>query len=251
MNQIARVTTPAEGFGEVLTQMLTDPKIPADKLQIMLTMQRELIAERRREAYQSAFVAMSAQMPQVPKNGIVVLTRADGQRKGSYDFALWEDMDACIRPILIEHGFALSFCNIPAPPGFVTTVGKLMHRDGHFETTQKTLPVDLGPGRNNLQGDGSATTYGMRYCTQTLCNIVRRGQDDDGTSARSLDLPLTAEQCATLEELLKTSDTDRARFLAEHANVNDVSEIMQRDFVRYCNALNARQRRLEREGAAS
>ena len=39
MNEITR-TTPAETFGETLMRFLADPNIPADKLQIMLQMQR-------------------------------------------------------------------------------------------------------------------------------------------------------------------------------------------------------------------
>jgi hypothetical protein len=39
-----------------LSRLWEDPNVAADKLQIMLTMQRELIVERRREAFQTAFV---------------------------------------------------------------------------------------------------------------------------------------------------------------------------------------------------
>src|SRR5215467_14811990 len=108
MNEVARVT-PAEDFGGTLMKLLTDPAIPADKLQIMLQMQRELIAERRREAFQSDFVALAKVMPQVDKHGTVELTNKDGKRLGKYKFAKWEDLDKVIRPVLNDHGFALLF----------------------------------------------------------------------------------------------------------------------------------------------
>src|SRR5215467_3129073 len=157
MNEITRVT-PAEDFGGTLMRLLTDKEIPADKLQIMLQMQRELIVERRREAFTSAFVRLAAVLPQVSKNGTVELVSKDGRRLGSYKFAKWEDMDAVLRPILNEHGFALQFTQ----HGELTVRGILMHADGHFIESERTLPPDTGPGRNALQAIGSSLSYAKR-----------------------------------------------------------------------------------------
>ena len=109
MNDIVRrEPAAAQGFGEQLMKVLADPKIDAEKLKIVLQTQREILADRRREAFQIAYVAMAAKMPRVNKNGIVELIK-DGRVLGRYNFAKWEDMDEAIRPVLQEFGFALTF----------------------------------------------------------------------------------------------------------------------------------------------
>ena len=82
MNEVTRVS-PAQGFGDTLMQVLKDKNIPADKLQIVLQMQREILADRRKEAFETAFVAMHAKMPRVSKHGLVELISKDGRKMGS------------------------------------------------------------------------------------------------------------------------------------------------------------------------
>jgi succinate dehydrogenase flavin-adding protein (antitoxin of CptAB toxin-antitoxin module) len=242
MNDLTRVT-PAQDFGQTLMDMLRNPKIPADKLQVMLQMQRELIAERRREAFQTAFVEMSAKMPQVKRDGTVELVTKDGRRSGSYKFTRWEDMDKVMRPILSEYGFALNFAQADNPNGGVTVIGTLMHRDGHSISSQRTLPPDTGPGRNALQAIGSSISYAKRYVAEGLCNIVRGGEDDDAISAYMR--KVTDKQVKELERLIKETDTDLAYFLQIMVTeqISELSELPERDYARLINALNERKRR--------
>ena len=240
MNDVVRIT-PAQGFGEKLMQLLSDPNVPADKLQIMLQMQRELIAERRREAFESAFVAMSAVMPQVRKDGTVELVR-EGQRKGIYKFTKWEDMDTIMRPILSDHGFALRFTQVNGETGLVTVRGDLVHLDGHFVSSERSMPPDRGPGRNDLQAIGSAISYCKRYLAEGLCNIVRKGQDDDAISA--LERKITDEQTAELKKLLGETKTDLKTFLQVMvSDAKELGDIRQRDYARLHNALSEKRRK--------
>ena len=225
MNDIVRVT-PAQGFGDKLMQLLSDKNVPADKLQIMLQMQRELLAERRREAFQTAFVKMSAAMPQVRKDGVVELVK-DGQRKGTYKFTKWEDMDTVMRPILADHGFALMFTQVNGESGLVTVRGELLHIDGHSISSERAMPPDRGPGRNDLQAIGSAISYCKRYLAEGLCNVVRRGQDDDAISAA--ERKITDEQTAELKKLLSDTKTDLKTFMQMMVSgAEELSDIRQR-----------------------
>jgi len=245
MNDVVR-SAPAQGFGDTLMKLLADPNIPADKLQVMLQMQRELLAERRKEAFQTAFVAMSAKMPQVTKEGLIDLS-SGGTRRGSYKYAKWEDMDTVIRPILVEFGFALNFYE-PPENGLngkdVTVRGVLMHVDGHSVESQRSAPPDAGPGRNSLQAIGSTITYLRRYIGEGLCNIVRRGIDDDGKSAISK--PITPAQIKELTDLLKAVKTQPDTFLRLFVTgCEKMEEIPERDFPRLVNALREKQRSMK------
>ena len=244
MNEVARVT-PAEDFGSTLMKLLTDPQVPADKLQIMLQMQRELIAERRREAFQTAFVEMAKLMPRVSKQGTVELVTKDGKRHGAYKFARWEDMDAAIRPVLNDHGFGLTFAQADHVNGAVTVIGTLLHRDGHSISSERTLPPDTGPGRNALQAIGSSISYAKRYLAEGLLNIVRKGEDDDAISAYTR--TVTEEQAAHLSRLLEETRTTADTFLEMMVTgVKEIEQIPQREYPRLVNAL-AEKRKKQKE----
>ena len=107
MNDIIERPTsaPAQAFGTFLMQALSNPEIPADKLQIMLQMRREVLHDQAKEAYQEAFAAFSAEMPAVERDGMVEL----GEGKGRYPFTTYEQMDKILRPLLVKHGFSLQF----------------------------------------------------------------------------------------------------------------------------------------------
>jgi len=244
MNDVVKRETPAQSFGDVLMRVLADPNIPADKLQIVLQTQKDLLADRRREAFQSAFVAMAAKMPQVTKEGLVDLKK-DGKNYGSYKFAKWEDMDEAIRPILHEFGFALNFYEPPdnGANGKVTVRGVLMHLDGHAVESEKSGPPDTGPGRNALQAIGSTTSYLKRYLAEELCNIVRKGEDNDGQTVLKL---ITEKQIAELETLLKAVKTQPDTFLRLFVTgCERMEDIPERDFPRLVNALREKQRSMK------
>jgi hypothetical protein len=245
MNEVTRAT-PAQGFGDALMRVLSDPNIPADKLQIVLQMQREILADRRREAFQTAFVAMAAEMPQVSKEGIVELVK-DGKRFGSYKFAKWEDMDEVIRPILNRHGFALSFSQLAVngKANMVVVRGELMHVDGHSISSEREMPPDTGPGRNSLQAIGSSISYAKRYLAEGLCNIVRKGEDDDGKGA-TIKL-ITDAQAKELEKLMAEVKTTPETFLRLFVTgCEKMADIPARDFPRLVNALREKQRSIKK-----
>jgi len=226
--------------------VLRDPNVPADKLDALWRMRKELLAEEHREAFDSAFAQLAAEMPQVRRDGTVELIK-DGKRLGLIKFARWEDMDKVIRPIMGKYGFALTFTTVPAPDGKLLIRGELM-REGHSRIAEIPLPPDVGPGRNSLQAVGSAISYGKRYLAEMLLNIVRCGEDDDGNAAVAG--PITAEQADQLAKLVKELNETEERFLQwSRLGVKTFAEIPAREFVRLLNALNDKKRRAEHANA--
>jgi hypothetical protein len=240
MNDVTRVA-PAQGFGEQLMKVLSDPNITADKLQVVLQMQKDILADRRREAFQTAFVAMASKMPKVDKNGVVELITKEGKRLGSYKYVLWEDLDDIIRPILQDFGFALTFSQLQSGKGAVIVRGELMHIDGHSISSEREMPPDTGPGRNSLQAIGSSISYAKRYIAEGLCNIVRKGEDDDGR--RAVPKAITPAQATELRTLLKAIKTQPDTFLRLFVTgCEKIEEIQERDYPRLINALQEKQR---------
>ena len=79
-----------------------------------------------------------------------VLTHGD-QVVGTY--ALWEDINEAIRPILVRFGFALSF-RVSQEVDSITVTAVLMHSGGHMESTDLRLPPDATGGEEQRPGGG-------------------------------------------------------------------------------------------------
>jgi ERF superfamily len=230
---------PAETFAAVLMQMLTNPDIPADKMEVVMKMRREVLTDQAREAFMEHFAAFSAELPQVERDGTVALVK-DGREVGRYAFTTIENMDTVLRPLLAKHGFAISFSSADNKEG-VTVTGTLSGW-GWERSSTYTLPPDAGPGRNAVQARGSSRRYAKRYVTDDLCNVVRKGKDDDAKGA--LEALIDATQIKELTALIKATNTDEANFLKLMVTgAESLADIRQRDFPRLIMALRERQQK--------
>ena len=230
---------PAETFAATLMTLLTNPDVPADKLAVMLQMRREVLADQAREAFQAHYAEFSAEMPQVERDGTV-----DMAGKGKYPFTTIEAMDVVIRPLLAKHGFALSFTSRDDKDSVVIT-GTLSGW-GWDRSSTYTLPPDAGPGRNALQARGSSRRYAKRYITDDLCNVVRKGKDDDGKGA--MEALIDATQLKTLVDLLKKTNTVESNFLRiMTTGTEELADVRVRDFPRLELALRERLKTMVRK----
>ena len=226
---------PAETFAGVLMQMLSDPNIPADKMEVVMRMRREVLGDQAREAFMQHFSDLSAELPQVDRDGMVDL----GSGKGKYAFTTIENMDTILRPLLAKHGFAISFASVDNKDS-VTIMGTLSGW-GWERSSTYTMPPDNGPGRNAMQARGSSRRYAKRYIVDDLCNVVRKGKDDDARGA--MEALIDATQIKELGDLIKSTATVEATFLKRMVTgAETLHDIRQRDFPRLIMALREKQR---------
>jgi hypothetical protein len=217
-----------------------DPSVDVAKLDALLKMQAQMEErDAKREAVE-AFTKLSADLPRVKKNGTIDLGKDKDGRPRSIAFARWEDMDAIIRPLLTANGFTLSFDSTTREGGGLVITGELMHRSGHVRTATIPLPLDSGPGRNNLQAVGSTLSYGKRYCAEMLLNIVREGEDDDGHAAGLRFI--SGEEVEQLQKLIEETGTDERRFL-DVLQLQHLGEIQQGGFTIARNMLLQKRRK--------
>jgi hypothetical protein len=149
-------------------------------------------------------------------------------------------MDVILRPLLAKHGFAISFSSSDNANG-VTVTGTLSGW-GYERSSTYSLPPDKGPGRNELQARGSSRRYAKRYVTDDLCNVVRKGKDDDARGA--MEALIDATQLKELVTLIKATTTDEANFLKLMVTgAESLQDIRQRDFPRLVMALRERQQK--------
>ncbi len=238
---------PAKEPDSLLPAIITlarDPATDVAKFDALLRIQRELLADQARQEAIQAFARLSAAMPRVKKSGVIDLgeEKGTGKKRGTIPFAKWEDIDKVIRPLLAAEGFTLSFNSTARPEagGGLVVTGELMHRNGHVRSASIPLPLDTGPGRNNLQAMGSTLSYGKRYCAEMLLNIVRESEDDDGVKGGTA--YVTPEQCEDLQMLIRETGTDEIRFL-HTMGVSELGQIPQAAFVVAKNMLLAKRKR--------
>jgi hypothetical protein len=158
----------------VIAQLARDPATEVNKLATLLEMQYRFEERAAKVAFNRDFALAAMEMPRVVKDGV-----KDMGDKGAIPFAKYETLDAAIKPVETRYGFTRSFRSKPIAGG-VVMVCVLAHCDGHAEDSEMQLPPDPGPGRNALQAIGSSHSYGRRYLTLNMWNIVTVGADDDG-----------------------------------------------------------------------
>jgi hypothetical protein len=211
-------TNIGDGILTVIARAAADPNVDIDKLERLLEMQERVYARNARAAYYQALAEMQPELPVVDEKG-GIKDRA-GNVQSTY--ALWEDVNEAIRPILSAHGFALSF-KVRRSDSEIATTGILSHRDGHCEETELALPSDTSGSKNAVQAVGSSTSYGKRYTAYALLNLTSRGEDDDGDKG-GRPQSISAEQFTTLDGLADAVGADK-RKLCAHLKINSLKEL--------------------------
>ena len=244
MSDAQIIERPSQEFGLLLMQMLRDPQIPADKMELVIRARRETIQDEAKEAYQQNFISFTAELPPVEKDGWVDL----GQGRGKYPFTTYEQMDFILRPLLVKYGFALQFWSSQGESRDLILVHGALIGHGTERTSDYPVPPDAGPGRNALQARGSAQSYAKRYIADLLCNIVRKGQDNDGRG--SVDNFISPAQVKELEDLIDKTKTKTEAFLNTMlTDVKDVQDVRERDYNRLILALKAKLKNAVRKEA--
>ncbi len=172
---LAEVTDLSGGLLGVIARAARDPNVDIDKMERLLEMQERVIARTAKEAFNAALAEMQPNLPVISEHGGI----KDRSGNVQSTYALWEDVNEAIKPILAQYGFALSF-KVRRAENEITTTGILSHRQGHSEETELSLPTDTSGSKNAVQAVGSSTSYGKRYTAFALLNLTSTGEDDDG-----------------------------------------------------------------------
>lgn len=217
-----------------IVALAKDPSVDVTKLQALMGMQERMEARGAETQFNQAFAEMEPKMPRIKRDGTV-----EYKDKAAFKFARWETVDAGIRPILREHGFSLSFNTSPrqGEGGGLNITGTLLHTAGHSKSATIPLPLDSSGGKNNLQGAGSTLSYGKRYTTTMLLNIVTEGEDDDGKKGGMQ--YIGPGQIAQIKKLIGETNTNEIRFL-ETIGVSEIQDIAVGEFAIAVNLLNSK-----------
>lgn len=224
--------------GAALMQMIervaTNPDADISKLERLVEMHERITDRTAKAAFAAALSDMQPELPVIIERGEI---RHGENKPVQSRYALWEDINEAIRPILAKHGFALSFRTGREADRIIVT-GILSHRGGHSEETTMHLPADQSGSKNAVQAVGSSTSYGKRYTAMALLNITTRGEDDDGKAAGIGDT-ISDDQHKALDKLMDEVGADVEKFLA-YFKVEYLADLPAAQYDRAVAALEAK-----------
>lgn len=219
---------------QVIERAAMNPQVDMDKMERLIQMQERIMDRNAKSAYAAALAEMQPELPVVAERGAIDM----GNNRPKQRYALWEDINDAIKPVLAKHGFGLSF-RTGMQDGKIVVTGILSHRAGHSEETTMYLPSDTSGSKNAVQAVGSSTSYGKRYTASALLNLTSRGEDDDGRSggAKVID----QKQADNLRDLIEATGSDMPKFL-DWMNVERLDQVPAGKYEQAVNKLNAKRR---------
>jgi len=204
----APVTSESTAIIQVIERAAMNPNVDIDKMERLLQMQERILARNAKAEYDADFALMQQELPVIVERGGIKDRNGNTQSK----YALWEDINEAIKPVLAKYGFGISF-RTGKIDGQISVTAVLSHRAGHREETTLELPTDASGSKNAVQSVGSSTSYGKRYTAGALLNLTSRGEDDDGKAAGASQT-ITEDQAIYLRELIEAVGADERRFCA-------------------------------------
>lgn len=211
-------------------RLAINPEVDVAKLEKLIEMQERILRHNAKAEFDAAFAQMQGEIPVISEKGEI---EVNGVVRSTY--ALNEDIQDIVRPILLKYGFSIRHRHETTDGNRIKTTGILSHRGGHSEQDEFETPPDTSGSKNNIQAIGSARSYGQRYTTMSLLNIATRGQDDDGRAAGGKppkeppkppdgytgwleDLTLTAQKgTSELQAAWNTSKAEYRNYLTSHS----------------------------------
>jgi hypothetical protein len=228
---------------QVITRAASDSSVDIDKMERLMAMHERLVERDAKQAFSTSLTAAQAAMGRIKAN------KTNSQTKSEY--ATYGKLDQALRPIYVDHGFALSFDTGDAPaPEMVRVLAHVSHSAGFTRTYHVDMPAD---GKGAKGGDvmtkthatGAAMSYGMRYLLKMIFNVAVGEDDKDGNVPTSQELPTITE--AQVKELLQLIDRSKstADKFCQVAKIDAVPDLLAAHFDAAKNMLLDRIKKVE------
>ncbi len=190
----------------------SDPNVDISKMERLFDMHEKMETRRAISAYNEAMAKAQAKMPAIVRN-------KENKQTNSKYADLWAIADEAL-PVIHEHGFGLSFAEAPPKKegNYIGISCTATHAGGHEKEYHFDVPVDdagLKGTKNKTvtHAYGSTMTYGRRYATCGVFNIIVKDADTDGNTPQGT---ITEEQASCLLELLSGENQDMPGFCAAY-----------------------------------
>ncbi|WP_052272274.1 ERF family protein [Leisingera sp. ANG-M7] len=199
MNQVAHVepqeaALPADPMVCMIERVVMNPDLPMERVQAMFDLRERQLAKEAEQAFNAAFAAAMAEMPDIPKSG----ENKHLKRK----YSTLDDLIRTARPVLAKHGLSLNWQ--PEISGDQISMRAIVrHSLGHSIEAIDTAPRDKSGSMNHIQGGGSTQTYLKRFTGFAILGLSSGDETDDDGQAAGRGEPINAGQYDELCQLIK------------------------------------------------
>lgn len=210
-----------------LLSLVVERGISADNVAAftqLVQLHREEVKANAERAFAEGFIELQKALPTIPGSRVV-----PGRNQGEvrFKYANFDDIDAIVRPLCLQHGFSYSFRETAIESGRVTVTMTLQHAGGHSREIPYSVRIGSGPpGASESQADVSGHSYAKRGAIESGLSLRIVGERDD---ARMEGGPITVEQADELARRVAETNSDRAAFL-KLAGSPDFKGIMSSKF---------------------
>ena len=87
---------------QIIQQVAMSPNADIDKMERLMVMHQNIQALQAKQQYDEALAAMQEELPVIGERGGI----KDRNGRVQSTYALWEDINEMIKPVLARHGFA-------------------------------------------------------------------------------------------------------------------------------------------------
>jgi hypothetical protein len=214
MNTEPEVTAPPAELaptGDALLGIIAaaarDPAVDVAKMAKLLEMRERLMAQEAERVFTQAMNHLQRAVPPIYRSRRIVVK---GVLRSMY--SALEDIDAVLRPLIIQEGFSLSYstdepfaargsADLPqSQPKATKLTLTVKHRQGHKEAFSLVLPIDKSEYRSDVQNVASTLSFGRRILLCLAFNIITLDTDLDGNPPGDF---ITLAQQATIFTLLR------------------------------------------------
>ncbi len=203
----------------VIAQAAANPNCNPESMRALLDMQREIAAEEARIVFIQDFALLQSDLSAVKirPDGKITIPAKEGTNRRAQEtpYASLPNILKVVKPLLQTHHFTLSHTTEPSLDGTRLLVkGHLAHVRGHERVTVFPLPAETSGSKNNVQAWGSSQSYGRRYTTIALLNIISdaaEDKDDDGMGGDSW--AITDQQVKQLDKAMRDEGMIPLKFM--------------------------------------
>ena len=148
-----------------------------DTLERLMTVRREIRAEKAKEEFDAAMAAFQAECPIIKKTK-VVLNKDKTER---YRFAPLDSIINQTRKLIEKHGFSYRI-NANNQDGKVNATVTVTHKMGHSEESSFGVGIDKDAYMTEPQKAASALTFAKRYAFCDAFGILTGDEDNDANT---------------------------------------------------------------------
>lgn len=194
----------------MMLEMAKSKDIDVEKLQALIEMQKDMMNQDARIAFNEDMAAMQKILP--------TIHRSKSTHNSKY--ATYEDIEKKVRPIYTQFGFSISYTSktIDNRTFYHAT---LRHVKGFTLEAEMDLKDESSGSKNVVQAKGSSMSYAKRYLLCMLLNIVTTDEDDDG---KFLSTSISDKQAKHIKDKIEELNIDVVKFL-KFVGAKDVDSI--------------------------